>query len=140
MNKINIYELAKVSNIGVNTNEEVIYREEIQKVMDFIGEYEKPHDSLKNDRKIEFDDYSQCAIKEIDKGIIDFINIWKTYGFVNNYSILYNKAMYNLSRFIDKPSKQSVIMFSNFKYSDTKVSNIIYTKTNLFNIKNGIVF
>lgn len=90
-------------------------------------------------RKIEFDDYSQCAIKEIDKGIIDFINIWKTYGFVNNYSILYNKAMYNLSRFIDKPSKQSVIMFSNFKYSDTKVSNIIYTKTNLFNIKNGIV-
>lgn len=64
MNKINIYELARVSNIGVNTNEEVIYREEIQKVMDFIGEYEKPHDSLKNDRKIEFDDLREDIPEE----------------------------------------------------------------------------
>ena len=44
-------------------NTMVTYKE-IQKVMDFIGEYEKPHDSLKNDRKIEFDDLREDIPEE----------------------------------------------------------------------------
>lgn len=88
-------------------------------------------------KEIEFDLYSQDAIKSIDLGIADFTINWNQYGYCNDYKKFLNKSLSRFENFIVSPTIKDIKMFKKICYSDIKKSEkLIYSG---LNIKKGLI-
>lgn len=86
-------------------------------------------------KDIEFNEYSTAAIKDMDEGILDFIRLWKKYGFFDSINSI-KKITNSLDSYIKKPKFKDIKKYYDFCYSDIKNEYII-SKSN--NIKYGLI-